>query len=79
MVEYNAAVCQKKEERKAKRLSTKLAQALASADQNKNIQSADNQAKKILNNNVEKQHIVLDMNVQIYRKKLGDVLTQVKG
>ncbi|CAI9296761.1 unnamed protein product [Lactuca saligna] len=48
---------------------------LVSTNENANIQSADNQVKKIFNNNAEKQHIVSDLNDQIDRKKFGDVLT----
>ncbi|CAI9267396.1 unnamed protein product [Lactuca saligna] len=54
----------------------KYAPLLASADENENNQSADNQVKKIFSNNVEKQYIVSDLNGQIDRKKFGDVLTR---
>ena len=62
MLEYNIDVRQKKVARKEERFSAKLAQALASADESANVQSTDNQFKKIFNNNVEKQHIVSELN-----------------
>lgn len=61
MMEYNVVVQQKKEVRNQKRLSAKLIHELVSADKNDDVQRIDNQFKKIFNNNVEKQHIVLDL------------------
>ncbi|KAL7583869.1 hypothetical protein Lser_V15G42257 [Lactuca serriola] len=76
MLEYNVVVRQKKEARKEEHLSTKLTQALTSPDESINVQRIDNQVEKIFNINVEKQHIVLDLNDRIDRKEFGDIMTQ---
>lgn len=56
MLETNANVRNKKEARKEERLSSKLAQALAFADESANVQSTNDKIKKIqlFNNSVEK-------------------------
>ena len=47
MIENNAAIRAKKEARKGKRMSFKLAQALASADESVDVQSTNEQVNKI--------------------------------
>ncbi|CAI9285240.1 unnamed protein product [Lactuca saligna] len=69
-------VRQKKEVKKQERLSAKLVQEIAFTDESDDVQSTDNQVKKIFNNNVEKQDIVLDLNDRINRKNFRDVMTR---
>ncbi|CAI9277213.1 unnamed protein product [Lactuca saligna] len=47
MIENNVAIRERKETKKGKCLSTKLAQALASADESVDVQSTNDQVKKI--------------------------------
>ncbi|CAI9300651.1 unnamed protein product [Lactuca saligna] len=73
-IENNATIRERKEVGKGERLFAKLAQALASAD----VQSINNQVKKIqiFNNGMGKKNRVLELNDRINRKKFGDVLTR---